>query len=126
MPRYCVVDGEPLTTYTASALRKKTHFACTSGLPLLKQWNQRCNSNRARGSLPKKGIAGSFCGPDFIGNRLKYQIKCARKNATSDAEFTYSGDRYEGVVTIKNDDVGEIRQVYTARRIGDCETAKDE
>jgi hypothetical protein len=62
----------------------------------------------------------------LTGNRLKYQIKCGRKSATSDAEFTYSGDHYEGVVTIKNDDVGEIRQVYTARRIGDCPAEKDQ
>ncbi|MFL6245018.1 MAG: DUF3617 domain-containing protein [Thermoanaerobaculia bacterium] len=62
----------------------------------------------------------------LAGNKLKYQIKCGRKNATSDSEFTYSGDRYEGVVTIRNDEVGEVRQVYTARRIGDCPTEKDE
>lgn len=61
----------------------------------------------------------------LTGNKSKYQIKCGRKNATSDIEFTYSGDRYEGVVIIKNDDVGEIRQVYTARRIGECETATE-
>jgi len=59
----------------------------------------------------------------LTGNKLKYQVKCGRKNATSDVEFTYSGDRYEGVVTYKNDDIGEVRQVYTARRIGECETA---
>src|ERR1700741_3782101 len=51
----------------------------------------------------------------LTGNKLKYQIKCGRKNATSDLDFTYSGDRYEGIVTIKNDDVGEIRQVHTAK-----------
>jgi hypothetical protein len=61
----------------------------------------------------------------LTGNRSKYRIKCGRKNATSDAEFTYSGDRYEGVITIKNDEMGEIRQVYTAKRIGDCDTTKD-
>jgi hypothetical protein len=62
----------------------------------------------------------------LTGNKLKYRVACGRKNATSDTEFTYSGDHYEGVVIIKNDEVGEIRQVYTARRIGDCPTGKDE
>jgi hypothetical protein len=62
----------------------------------------------------------------LTGNKSKYQIKCGRKNTTSDAEFTYSGDRYEGVVTIKNDDVGEIRQVYTARRIGECPSENED
>lgn len=62
----------------------------------------------------------------LTGNKSKYQIKCGRKNATTDAEFTYSGDRYEGVVTIKDDDVGEIRQVYTARRIGECPSENED
>ncbi|MDP9194455.1 MAG: DUF3617 domain-containing protein [Acidobacteriota bacterium] len=62
----------------------------------------------------------------LTGNKSKYQIKCGRKNATSDVEFTYSGDRYEGVVTIKNDDVGELRQVYTAKRIGACPSESED
>jgi hypothetical protein len=62
----------------------------------------------------------------LTGNKSKYQIKCGRKNATTDAEFTYNGDRYEGVVTFKNDDVGEIRQVYTAKRIGACPSADED
>lgn len=77
---------------------------------------------------PAKGKKTADCQVTgaLTGNKLKYQTKCGRKNATSDVEFTYSGDRYEGVVTIRNDDVGEIRQVYTAKRIGDCPTEKDE
>lgn len=77
---------------------------------------------------PPKGRKTSGCEVTgaLTGNMLKYKIKCDRKNTASDAEFTYSGDRYEGVVTIKNDDVGEVRQIYTARRIGECESAKDE
>jgi hypothetical protein len=62
----------------------------------------------------------------LTGNKLKAHTKCGRKNATLDVEFVYSGDRYEGVMIIKNDDIGEIRQVYTAKRIGDCPTGKDE
>ena len=77
---------------------------------------------------PAKGKKTADCQVTgaLTGNKSKHQIKCGRKNATSDIEFTYSGDRYEGVVTIRNDDVGEIRQVYTAKRIGDCPTEKDE
>lgn len=54
------------------------------------------------------------------GNRLKYAVKCGRAKTTTDAEFTYSGDRYEGVVIVKTGDY-EIRQVHTARRIGECD-----
>jgi hypothetical protein len=77
--------------------------------------------------VPKAAKAGDCqVTGGLSGNKLKYQIKCGRKNASSDNEFTYSGDHYEGVVTIKNDEVGELRQTYTARRIGDCVTEKDE
>ena len=54
------------------------------------------------------------------GNLLKYKTKCERGKSSSDAEFTYQGDRYDGVVTIKFES-GEIRQIHSARRIGECE-----
>ncbi len=57
----------------------------------------------------------------LTGNLLKYTVKCSRKLSTTQAEFVYSGDHYEGVVTIKIGDSGEVRQVHTAKRLGDCE-----
>ena len=51
------------------------------------------------------------------GNVLAYVMKCAKREATS--TFTFSGDRYDGVIEVKGD--GQtVRQVVTARRIGDC------
>jgi hypothetical protein len=61
----------------------------------------------------------------LTGNQVKYKMKCGRKNAVTDAEFTYSGDRYEGVVTKKDDEYGEIRQTYTAKRLGECPSADE-
>lgn len=54
------------------------------------------------------------------GNHVSYQVNCGRKHVNTNGEFTYTGDRYEGTVTIKQDNV-EIKQVHTARRIGDCQ-----
>ncbi|HUP61009.1 MAG TPA: DUF3617 family protein [Thermoanaerobaculia bacterium] len=56
------------------------------------------------------------------GSILSYAVKCGRKKSESTARFTYNGDQFEGVVEGKTDD-GNFRQVYTARRIGDCEEA---
>lgn len=86
------------------------------------------SAEQAERPEPPKGKKTADCQVTgaLAGNKLKYQTKCGRKNATLEVEFIYSGDRYEGVVTTRNDDVGEIRQVYTAKRIGDCPTAKDE
>lgn len=58
------------------------------------------------------------------GNQLKYQVKCGRKKTSSDVEITFSGDHYEGTVTQNYDGV-EIKQVITARRLGEC-PASDE
>ena len=54
------------------------------------------------------------------GNVLKYKTKCGKRKVSTDAEFTYSSDHYEGVVTMEVDG-GTIRQLYSAKRIGDCD-----
>lgn len=56
----------------------------------------------------------------LTGSLLKYTVKCNKKKSTTQAEFVYSSDQYEGVVTIKTGD-SEVRQVYTAKRLGECE-----
>jgi hypothetical protein len=53
------------------------------------------------------------------GKSLKYKTKCNRRNVTSDVDLTFNGDTYEGIVTITVDG-REIRQAYTAKRLGDC------
>jgi Protein of unknown function (DUF3617) len=58
-------------------------------------------------------------------NVLAYKVKCSKKNASSDSTFIYHGDRYEGQVTITTADY-EVRQVHSARRLGDCDAAEDE
>jgi Protein of unknown function (DUF3617) len=53
----------------------------------------------------------------LAGNVLAWTTKCSKREVSS--RFTYNGDAYEGVIEIKGE--GEtIRQVVTARRIGDC------
>lgn len=86
------------------------------------------SKEQAESLAPPKHKADADCQVTgaLTGNRLKYQTKCGRKNTTSDIEFTYSGDQYEGVVIIKNDEFGEIRQVYTAKRIGACNSSTGE
>ena len=70
---------------------------------------------------PPKGKPTDDCkvvsGGGVSGNVLAYVTKCSKREVSS--RFTYSGDRYEGVVEIKDED-RTIRQVHTARRIGDC------
>jgi|GEM_PF-1772962 len=54
-------------------------------------------------------------------NQTAFTIRCAKKKSTSTSRFTYLGDHYEGTVTISNGDHGDIEQVYTGTRIGDCD-----
>jgi hypothetical protein len=53
-------------------------------------------------------------------NETAYTVRCAKKKVTSTLRFTYSGDHFDGTVTIKNADEA-IQQIYTAKRIGDCD-----
>jgi hypothetical protein len=53
-------------------------------------------------------------------NEMAYTVRCAKRKVTSAARFTYSGDHFTGTVTIQTD-AGEIQQVYSGVRIGDCE-----
>lgn len=54
------------------------------------------------------------------GRVMNYIVKCASRDFSSHARFTFNDDAYEGVVDIKSRGV-DVRQTYSARRIGDCE-----
>jgi len=54
------------------------------------------------------------------GNVLKYKTNCGKGKTASDVEFTYAADHYEGVVVVTTDS-GTVRQIHTAKRIGDCD-----
>jgi hypothetical protein len=72
---------------------------------------------------PPKSRAHDDCQvlPDAAAaNQTAYTVRCAKRQVTTTARFTYSGDHYEGTVTIKSAG-GEVQQVYTAVRIGDCD-----
>jgi len=53
-------------------------------------------------------------------NETAYTIRCAKRKITSTSRFSYSGDHFEGTVTISGPD-SETSQVYTAKRIGVCD-----
>jgi len=57
-------------------------------------------------------------------NETNYTIRCAKRNVTSTSKFTYSGNHFDGAVTIKSDS-GEVQQVWTAIRVGDCDEFPD-
>jgi hypothetical protein len=53
-------------------------------------------------------------------NETAYTIRCPKRKITSTSRFSYGGDHFEGTVTISRPD-SEIKQTYTAKRIGDCD-----
>lgn len=53
-------------------------------------------------------------------NESAYTIRCAKRNVKSSSRFTYSGDHFDGTVTITTGD-GEVHQVYSAKRVGECD-----
>lgn len=74
---------------------------------------------------PPKSKATDDCqvSPDSAAaNETAYTVRCAKRKITSTSRFSYSGDHFEGAVTINKAD-SEIHQVYTAKRIGDCDDA---
>ena len=54
------------------------------------------------------------------GNETAYTVRCAKRHVTSTSRFTYSGDHFNGTVTITPASGEQIQQVYTAVRISDC------
>lgn len=71
---------------------------------------------------PPRGKPTDDCqvvGGPLQGNVLSYAIKCTKRDSSTNARFTYNGDRFEGVVEGKVDG-RKFRQVYTAIRLGDC------
>lgn len=74
---------------------------------------------------PPKGRPTDDCqvagGAALTGNVLAYSVKCGKKKSASTARFTYSGDSFEGVVTVTTE-VGDVLQTHTGRRIGACDS----
>jgi len=74
---------------------------------------------------PPKSKASDDCqvSPDAgAANETAYTVRCAKRKTTSTSRFRYLGDHFEGTVTISTPDF-EVDQVYTAKRIGDCDSA---
>jgi hypothetical protein len=72
---------------------------------------------------PPKSRASDDCqvSPNSsAANETAYTVHCAKGNVTTTSRFTYSGDHFDGTVTIVTAK-GEIHQVYTAKRISDCD-----
>lgn len=72
---------------------------------------------------PPKSRATDDCqvsSDSAAANETAFTIRCARRKITSTSRFSYSGDHFEGAVTVSGPD-SEIKQVYTAKRIGDCD-----
>jgi hypothetical protein len=76
---------------------------------------------------PPKAKASDDCQvqPDTAAvNETAYTIRCTKQNVTSSVRFTYRGDHFDGTATITKAD-GEIRQVYSAKRVGECDEVRD-
>jgi hypothetical protein len=56
------------------------------------------------------------------GSVLAYTVKCASRNIEAQTRYVFNGDRYEGSVEI-TEDGRSVRQVYTAKRVGECPAA---
>ena len=83
------------------------------------------SDGRARKLEPPKTKPKDDCqllaGSGLSGNVLSYTLQCSKKQTTTTSRYTYSGDTFEGLVTIQTPR-GEIRQQYSGKRVGDCET----
>lgn len=73
-----------------------------------------------------RGKSGDDCKASGArsGTSLDYSVSCSKRPRTSTARFTFTADTYDGVVTVKENSM-EIRQVFSARRIADCEQPEE-
>jgi hypothetical protein len=72
---------------------------------------------------PPKSRASDDCqvSPNAsAANETAYTVRCTKRNVTTTSRFTYSGDHFDGTVVITTAN-GEVHQVYTAKRISDCD-----
>jgi hypothetical protein len=53
-------------------------------------------------------------------NETAYTVRCVKGKITTTSRFIYSGDHFDGTVVI-NTASGEVHQVYTAKRISECD-----
>jgi hypothetical protein len=77
---------------------------------------------------PPKSKASDDCKvlPDAAAaNETAYTVHCGKKKTTSTSRFTYSGDHFSGTLTVQTPGSDEVKQVYTAVRIGDCDEQPD-
>lgn len=77
--------------------------------------------------LPPQSKAGDDCQslPDSAAaNETAFTVRCAKRKLTTTSRFKYAATHFEGTVTMKTPD-GEVQQVYTAERIGDCDAAPE-
>jgi hypothetical protein len=55
------------------------------------------------------------------GNTITYSVDCAAEGISADAEMTYKGDTFEGLMKMKVEGQDhEILSKYTGKRLGDC------
>jgi hypothetical protein len=76
---------------------------------------------------PPKSKAHDDCqvmSDSAAANETAYTVRCAKRKVTSASRFTYFGDHFNGTVTIQTAS-GEVQQVYTAVRLGDCDDLPD-
>jgi hypothetical protein len=56
----------------------------------------------------------------FNGDELSYLVRCASRNVSTSAKYTFRGGSYSGVVTIISGDI-VIEQHIDAVRVGACD-----
>jgi Protein of unknown function (DUF3617) len=72
---------------------------------------------------PPKSRPNDDCqvAPDAsAANETAYTVRCVKGKVTTTYRFIYSGDHFDGTVTIVRAK-DEVHQVYTAKRISDCD-----
>jgi len=103
-----------IQTVSPVAMPPMTHEVCIS------------KEDAQRSPEPPKGKKSDDCKStgSLHGNSLKYATKCGRKKVSSTTEYTYMGDRFEGVVIIQADGQ-EIRQIQSGKWVGECEIPEE-
>lgn len=99
-----------IRTELPEALPAMTTVVCIS-----KEEAEDLQAPQGKASDPCRTTEGSRS-----GNILSYTTKCAGNDDHSKVRFTYDGERFEGVVEGKGKG-RDRRQVYSGRRIGECE-----
>jgi len=94
-----------------------------AGMPAMPARTQNVCNRKGNPDATKMGDKDSECkvsDKKQSGNKSSWKFTCTKPTAmTGTGEVTYSGDTYQGIMTMVSDDMN-MKQTFSGRKVGSC------